>query len=104
MPREAQAAIRQRCQSSGSTQFARPTGFGAFFADPDDVAGVVVGDDGQELMVAFVRDLVDADALVAVEPGVVDVVDHDAGDDRVGRFPGASRQTADAGRVAGGSG
>ena len=61
--------------------------FGSLSTDPDDVAGVVVGDDGQELTAAFVGDFVDADAVELVEAGVFDVVGHDSGDDRVDRFP-----------------
>jgi hypothetical protein len=50
----------------------------------------VVGDDGQELAAALVRDFVHADAVRMVEAGVVDVVGDDPGDDRVDRFPGAT--------------
>src|SRR5262249_30218494 len=39
---------------------------------------VVVGDDGQEPAAAPVGDLVDADAVQLVQPGVVDVLGHDA--------------------------
>jgi hypothetical protein len=50
-------------------------GFGALFSDPDDVAGVVVGDDRQELVATLVGNLVDANAVEAVQAGVVDVVE-----------------------------
>jgi hypothetical protein len=53
----------------------------------------VVGHDRQELAAPFVGDLIHTDA---VEPGVVDVVDHDPGDYRVDRFPRAARQPGDA--------
>jgi hypothetical protein len=69
-------------------------GFGALLRDPDDVAGVVVGHDGQEPVTALVGDLVDPDAVQVVQAGVVDVVDHDRGDDRVDGFPGAAQQPA----------
>ena len=59
----------------------------------------MVDHDGQELVTALVGDLVDADAVEVVQAGVVDVVDHNPGDDRIDGFPGAAQQPADAGLV-----
>jgi hypothetical protein len=55
--------------------------------------------DGQVLLAAFVRDLIDADAVEAVQAVVVDVVDHDPNDDCIDRLSGAAQQPADAGLV-----
>jgi hypothetical protein len=66
-------------------------GLGPLFADPDDVASVVVGHDGQELAASPVGDLVDADAVEVVQAGVVDVVGDDPADDCVDRLPGAAQ-------------
>jgi hypothetical protein len=75
-------------------------GAGHAFAGPDDRAlAVVVGHHGQVAVALAGGDLVDADAVQALQAGVVEVGgDHPHRDGGHG-FPGAAQQPGDGGRV-----
>lgn len=71
----------------------------AALAGPHDGAGVVIGDQRQILVLAAVGDLVHADVVQLVEPGVVELVSHDPRHDRAGGPPVDAAQPGDRGPV-----
>ena len=66
------------------------------FGDPDDTAGVVVGDHGQVAVPALVGDLVDTDVAQPIEPAVIEPFGDDASHDPLDRLPRTAQQPADA--------
>jgi hypothetical protein len=62
---------------------------------PDDLAGLVVGDDGDALVMAPLSGLVDADVAEPLESVLGVLTSHDARDDVADRTPGDAHQPDD---------
>jgi hypothetical protein len=75
-------------------------GAGHALPGPDDRAvAVVVGDHGQVAVTLTVGDLIDPDAVQALQAGIVQVLSHHAHRDGGHRLPGAAQQSGDGGLV-----